>query len=176
MAAAVRSITFWRASVSFGASWPIDWDRGRITVHSPKTEHHEGGATRQIPIFPELREPLESVYFAALETGELPEYVITRYRDRNANLRTQLERIIRRAGLKPWPKLFQNLRSTRETELTEKYPIQVVCEWIGNSAAVAMERLRPSQWRECGNGHEWRYCTFRAVSAQEQIGIGITAC
>ena len=50
---------------------------------------------------------------------------------------TQLERIIRKAGLKPWPKLFQNLRSTRETELAESYPIQVVCEWIGNTAAVA---------------------------------------
>jgi hypothetical protein len=48
-----------------------------------------------------------------------------------------LERIIRRAGLGPWPKLFQNHRSTRETGLAETYPIQVVCDWIGNTAAVA---------------------------------------
>jgi hypothetical protein len=27
--------------------------------------------------------------------------------------------------------------STRETELAETYPIQVVCDWIGNTAAVA---------------------------------------
>ncbi|MGD9724021.1 MAG: hypothetical protein AB7O59_21705 [Pirellulales bacterium] len=59
------------------------------------------------------------------------------YRDAGQNLRTQLERIIRRAGLEPWPKLFQNLRSTRETELAESFPMHVVCEWIGNSAAVA---------------------------------------
>ena len=39
--------------------------------------------------------------------------------------------------MKPWPKLFQNLRSSRQTELAERYPIQVVCEWIGNSEAVA---------------------------------------
>ena len=65
------------------------------------------------------------------------EYVLTRYRDRNPNLRTQLERIIRKAGLNPWPRLFQNLRSTRETELAEGYPIHVVCAWIGNSRAVA---------------------------------------
>ena len=45
--------------------------------------------------------------------------IITRYRDRNSNLRTQLERIIRKSDLKPWPKLFQNLRATRETELAE---------------------------------------------------------
>ena len=43
----------------------------------------------------------------------------TRYRDANANLRTRLARIIERAGLEVWPKLFQNLRLTRETELAE---------------------------------------------------------
>ena len=55
----------------------------------------------------------------------------------NANLRTQLRRIIERAGLKPWPKLFQNLRSTRETELAEEHPLHVVCAWIGNSQPIA---------------------------------------
>ena len=39
--------------------------------------------------------------------------------------------------LKPWPKLFQNCRSSRETELAEEYPVQVVCSWIGNSVRVA---------------------------------------
>ena len=34
-------------------------------------------------------------------------------------------------------KLFQNLRSTRETELAEDFPIHVVCRWIGNSQPVA---------------------------------------
>jgi hypothetical protein len=53
------------------------------------------------------------------------------------NLRTQLEQIIRKAGLEPWPKLWQNLRSTRETELAETTPLHVVCAWIGNSRAVA---------------------------------------
>ena len=66
-------------------------------------------------------------------------HVITRYRSANANLRTQLERIIRRAGLEPWPKPFQNLRSTRETELAETFPMHVVCRWIGNSEPVALK-------------------------------------
>ena len=39
--------------------------------------------------------------------------------------------------VRAWPKLFQNLRSTRETELAEQYPIHVICAWIGNSPAVA---------------------------------------
>ena len=55
------------------------------------------------------------------------------------NLRTQMLKIISRAGLKPWPKLFQNLRATRETELAEKFPIHVVCAWIGNTPRVAKD-------------------------------------
>jgi len=122
-------------SEHLGLRWvDVDWDRDRMTVHSPKTEHHPGGESRQIPLFPELRPYLEEVWEQA-EPGT--EWVITRYRDSNANLRTTLQKIIRRAGLKPWPKLWQNLRSTRETELAESYPIHVVCEWIGNSQAVA---------------------------------------
>jgi len=46
-------------------------------------------------------------------------------------------RIIRKAGLKPWPKLFQNLRATRETELSEIFPSHVVCQWIGHTQEVA---------------------------------------
>lgn len=65
------------------------------------------------------------------------EFVIGRYRDTSANLRTQMLRILDRAGLAAWPKLFQNLRATRETELAEEFPIQVVCAWIGNSPAIA---------------------------------------
>jgi hypothetical protein len=108
-----------------------------MTVHSPKTAR-KGKPTRLVPIFPELRPYLEAVYFAALETGELPEYVITRYRDTNANLRTQLCRILTRAGLVPWEKLFQNLRATRATELVSQgWPEFKVCAWLGHTEAVA---------------------------------------
>src|SRR5207244_12063515 len=63
--------------------------------------------------------------------------VISRYREASANLPTQLLRIIRRAGLKAWPRVFHNLRATRENELAATYPIHVVCRWIGNSALIA---------------------------------------
>lgn len=114
----------------------VDWEHSRIRIRSSKTEHHEGGDCRIIPMFPELRPYLQQAFDEA-EPGT--EYVITRYRDANANLRTQLERIISKAKVKPWPKLFHNLRSTRQTELAEKYPIHVVCQWIGNSRAIAQE-------------------------------------
>ena len=46
---------------------------------------------------------------------------------------------MRRAGLKAWPRLWHNLRASRETELAESFPAHVVCEWIGNSQRVAAE-------------------------------------
>lgn len=112
----------------------VDWERNRIRVTSPKTAHHEGRESRLIPLFPELRTHLEAVWE---QTTPGTEFVITRYRHANANLRTQLERIIGKSGLSAWPKLFQNLRSTRETELAERFPIHVVCAWVGNTQAVA---------------------------------------
>ncbi len=40
----------------------VDWERSRIRIHSPKTEHHEGKESRVIPIFPELRPHLEAMW------------------------------------------------------------------------------------------------------------------
>jgi integrase len=112
----------------------VNWEKGRFLVHSPKTEHHAGGESRWVPIFPELLPYLREVFEAA-EPGTVN--VITRCRNSSVNLRTQLLRIIAKAGLTPWPKLWQNLRSTRETELAETWPEHVVTRWIGNTSAVA---------------------------------------
>ena len=112
----------------------VNWAEGRLLIRSAKTEHHEGMGTRMMPMFPELRPYLETVWDAA-EPGTV--HVVTRYRDGNANLRTQLERIIARAGLKPWPKLFQNLRASRATELASEHPAHVAAAWLGHSTLVA---------------------------------------
>ncbi len=124
----------------------VDWEVGRMTVHSPKTAHHEGKESRVIPLFPEIVPHLRETFEQA-EPGS--RHVITRYRQKNCNLRTQLHRILKRAGVKPWPRLFQNLRSSRETELAETYPLHVVTEWIGNSKAIAAKhylQLRDSDF------------------------------
>jgi integrase len=112
----------------------VHWDKDRFRVRSPKKEHLEDGGERWVPIFPELRPYLEEMFDRA-EAGTV--FVVNRFRDAKSNLRTQFMRILRRAGVKPWQRLFQNLRSSRETELVEVYPLHVVCEWIGNSARVA---------------------------------------
>jgi integrase len=112
----------------------IDWDKGRFTVRATKTEHHEGGGVRTVPIFAELRPYLQEAFDQA-EPGA--KRCIRGYLVSTMNLRTRLKHIIETAGLKVWPKLFQNLRSTRETELAETYPIHVVTSWLGNSPEVA---------------------------------------
>ena len=56
------------------------------------------------------------------------------------NLGTKIEKAIKRAGLTRWPKLFQNMRASRQIELVRQgHPIHVVCDWIGNSDTVALE-------------------------------------
>jgi integrase len=112
----------------------VDWERGRIRVPSPKTARHEGKAERLIPLFPELRPYLEEAFD---QTPEGTEYVIHRHRLRGQNLRTQLLRVLRRAGVAPWPKPFHNLRASRETELLAAFPVHVVCAWLGHDALVA---------------------------------------
>ena len=118
-----------------GLKWSaINWKTDRFAVHAPKTKRHDDGGHREVPIFPELRPYLVEAFEMAAE-GAI--YCVTRYRDSNANLRTQLRRIIKKAGVAYWEKTFQNLRSTRQTELKEFFPGHVVCAWLGNSERVA---------------------------------------
>lgn len=132
-------------SETFSLRWQdINWETGRIVVTSPKTEHHEGKATRVIPMFPELRPILAE----SLETApDGAEYVLANQRSRSltakgwrgCNLRTHAERLIKRAGIAPWPRLFNSLRASRETELAKEYPIHVVTAWMGNTPKIALK-------------------------------------
>lgn len=112
----------------------IDWGRSVMRVPEPKVEHHKGRGERVVPIFPELMPYLREAYENAPDGAV---YVITRYRRSDQNLRTQFAKIITRAGVKPWPRPFHNLRASRQTELTGRFPEHVVNRWLGNSREVA---------------------------------------
>jgi len=114
----------------------IDWENNLITVHCPKLERLERHATRTIPLFAELR-PVLLRAFEESPTGN--EYAIHRYRRGSTNWRTQFERLIRRSGQEPWGMVFQNLRSSREVELSEVFPWFTVCTWMGHTREVARE-------------------------------------
>lgn len=118
-------------SETLAVEWSdIDWARERFTVRSPKT------GTRTVPIFPDLRPHLESAFEAAADGAC---HVIAGYRDAGQNLRTQMLRIIRKAGVDPYPKVFHNLRASCETDLMQHFPVHVVCSWIGHKALIAQK-------------------------------------
>jgi len=121
----------------------IDWEHNRLVVTSPKTEHHPGKDIRVVPLFPELlpilREadeaaPVGSVY---LVNEKYRKAAMGKAGWRGCNLRTTFLKIIRRAGLSPWPRLFHNMRASRETELVERFPVHVVTAWLGNTPEIA---------------------------------------
>ena len=123
----------------------IDWTNQKIHFRQPKNEHHNGKETRTIPLFPELVRPLLDVQEQA--SGGGTDYVITKLRPEklrnragnfeSANVSTRFKKIIEKASLTPWPKLWVNLRASRATELREQFPSHVVDEWLGHCEEVA---------------------------------------
>lgn len=121
-----------------------------------KTKRHEGREVRVIPLFPELRPHLER-WWTQVPKGS--EWVVGRSRSNRVNLRTQFLRILRKAKIKPWPKLFQNLRSSRETELMNEFPLHVVCAWLGNTPKVAIKhytQVTDEDFRKANGGEPGR--------------------
>ncbi len=111
----------------------VDFAAGRMVVHSPKTAH-QGKATRIVPIIPQLRTHLEAAYAAR---DRATDKVI--WRIQRSNLSSGATKIIKRSKVKTWPRQFQNLRSSFETDMTVSHPLHVACAWAGNSEAVAIE-------------------------------------
>jgi len=140
----------------------IDWEMNRMSIPEPKVEHHEGRGIRSCPepkvehhegrgirscpIFPELRPILDEAFEIF---GDKSEYVVAapQYRAaantamgwKNSNLRTELTRLLRRAGVSGWPRLFHSMRASRQTELQREFPLHVVCSWLGNSPRIAQQ-------------------------------------
>ena len=126
----------------------VNFETSRMTIPAPKMEHLPGRAFRVAPIFAALRPYLDEAFELAAK-GEV--YVVggpqgDRYRAAadtpdgwvNCNLRTQFEKIVVRAGLVPWPRLFHNLRASCETDLMQHHPIHVVTAWLGNTPRIAL--------------------------------------
>jgi integrase len=112
----------------------IDWDRGLMTVTSPKTKK-QGKPKRLVPIFDEVRPFLEKCFDQAKPGAE---FVLSKYRSPSgAYIRKRLEVLVERAGITKWPRITHNLRASRQTELERDNPTHVVCAIMGNTPAVA---------------------------------------
>ena len=127
-----------------------------------------------VPLFPELLPYLEDARDCATPGQK---YVINRYRELDGNLRLVMPKIVKRAGLIPWPRIFHNLRASRQTELEARFPTHVVCAWIGNSEAVAKKHYlqvrdedfvkalhNPVQFGSVDGGNE----SYRVQPAQQE--------
>lgn len=145
----------------------VDLAAGRMTINASKTEHHRSGGRRVCPVFRELRPYREAVCTANARDAT---HVITRYRSAKQNLRTHFEKIIQHAGQEPWPKLFQNLRASCETELLGVYPAKDVASWLGNSVPVAMAHYAMARQdvseRAIAEGFEWGRKNCKAEAQQ----------
>lgn len=153
-------------------------------VQSPKTEHHVGKTSRTIPLFVELRPILVEAFDLAPDGAE---YVVDgNHREaantasgwRNCNLRTQFERIVKRAGLQSWPRLFHAMRASRETELAKEYPIHVVTAWLGNTPRIALKhylQVTDADFERAAEALEKRGAERGARSAQNAAQPGRAA-
>lgn len=65
-------------------------------------------------------------------------YVLDRVNP-TTNLRTTLEKIIKRAEVKQWPKLWQNLRASASTDFARALPGHVAAAICGHTKQIAQE-------------------------------------
>jgi integrase len=154
-----------RSSEVLRLKWEhVLWDQGKIIVPSSKTAHH-GKSRRTIPIFHELDGPLRDCQDKA-KPGDV--YIIEkrcprmmkRSEDRKegnyaANLLRPFNKIVERAGLKPWPMPGHNLRASLVTDLYNgKYPnigIHTIAKWLGHSPEIALKhyaRIKESDYEK----------------------------
>ncbi len=114
-----------------------------LRVRAPKTEHHHKRGIRAAPILPSLRPYLQDIWDLA-EPGHLvpmDSSVFPRFVDAgDSAIRSAALKIMKRAGVEPWPNLFSNCRKSAITDLlSQGYKVQDVASWMGNSSQVIWE-------------------------------------
>ena len=170
-----------------GLKWSeVNWERSRFIVHSPKTEG-QGKAKRTVPIFKELYPFFQEAFEAAPEGIDrvYPEFTAKK------SLGAFIAKLATRAGVLLWVKPFKNMRSSRATELIEKYPAHMVNAWLGHTEAVAMAHYRqttgkaadkffdqaagqrPKQVKDFTNEHAGMGCSGAET---EKVGTITCAC
>jgi len=72
-------------------------------------------------------------------------------RQETPNLGKIVNDILEKAGIPKWSKPFVSMRGSAETDLAEKFPIQFVTAWLGNSPKVAQKhylRVLPEHFEQ----------------------------
>lgn len=113
---------------------------GHIRLKAPKTEHHHRRGIRTAPLLPTLRPFIEDLWTLAepglktpISDPVFPRFVGTS----DAAPRSAMLKILKRAGIEPWPNLFSNGRKSAITDLLiDGHSVADVASWVGNSPKV----------------------------------------
>ena len=142
----------------------IDWHAERFIVTG------KGNVRRQVPIFPELVAPLNDLFeVTAPGTAE----VFPGMESDSSYLRRAVIRAIEDEGLKVWPRLFHNLRASRQTDLIDEYgigEIKTICSWLGNSPQVAIRNYMLERGRDDAFRRATKIVEVRAAECAAQGG------
>ena len=128
----------------------LNWEQKSLTVRSPKTEANPNHAVRIVPICIELQPILTELYAVAQEAAtEAHENgavaMVPQAHRAHVNIFLGLKKIIERAGMKPWPRLLQNLRASCATDWAGEHPIHESSKWLGHSPTVAAKHYLQSK-------------------------------
>jgi integrase len=115
----------------------VDLPNSTLSVFSPKTKR-----TRKLPICSRLRDLLMELQ--TVSNGCNPRLFPALQRD--TNLRTPLLRLIRRAKVPVWPRLWHNLRGSRVNSWLDRgYDISHVAEWMGHCPHILLKHYRQAR-------------------------------
>lgn len=117
-------------SESKGLRWQhILWEQGKILLHAPKTNRHDGKGKRYIPLFSCLKPHLQEQFDAAADKEGL---VISKYVDVH-----KIKKVVVSCGIEIWPDFYRTLRYSRRCELLSKRPANLVAGILGHSESTA---------------------------------------
>ena len=111
----------------------VDWGDQTITIIDSKNKRHEKRKYRTVPIFSEVKKPLER----AARNGSRPEDTVILYESDTEWRRKMLE-LIEAAGERAWPDLFKNFRRSAITDAANDFPNHVLDKWFGNTEGIRM--------------------------------------
>lgn len=118
----------------------VDFERRRLTIRSPKTERYKGGDKRDYPLFRELEREFRALKSEREETSggsvDVDDFVFRRGLTAS-NMRKPFLKILKRAGVEPWEKLFHNLRASCDQDISGRASAYVAAELLGHSPTVA---------------------------------------
>lgn len=120
-----------RRGEAFLLRWDmIDYEEGVMEVLSPKTACN-GKDRRIVPMFPEIRQNLRRIANSA------DNLVVSDLNSRSVNVR--FAKLLERNNIPAWPRLLQNLRSSRAVEINERFGSIAESEWLGHTQDVAKD-------------------------------------